>query len=329
MDDYGTLVFARRGETAERFALRPGAFTIGRAPDCDLALDDEAVGPQHARLLCRADGCWITDLGSATGSYLNLVRLPPDQRHSLRDGDVVRVGPFFIRYAASQPSTDAGAPTPTGRVMPPEVAARLPQATGTATMASSRFAGARRLRGNNRPPRQPATPAALDGAASNYLQYLPPRYHEVEFIGRFLLIFESVMEPLERMIGQIEDYFDPRLAPEALLPWLADWLGMALDDHLAVRQQRELIRSAAMLYLWRGTRRGLAEAIRICAGVEPIIVEPGDPEGGAELPPHVFAVVVEAPDPAAIDRALLERMIDTQKPAHTSYILDIRRADGS
>jgi phage tail-like protein len=218
---------------------------------------------------------------------------------------------------------------PSAQMLPPEVAARLPQTSSAPTRVSTRFASARRLRGNAGPPRRPAAPVASDGAASSYLQYLPPRYHEVEFVGRFLLIFESILEPLERMIDHVEGYFDPRLAPEAILPWLAGWLGMALDDHLNVKQQRELIQSAATLYLWRGTRRGMAEAVRICAGVEPVIIEPGDPEGGAGLPPHVFAVVIEAPDPSTIDRALLERMIDSQKPAHTSYVLDIRRADGS
>lgn len=345
--EYGTLAYARKGDPVQRLALRPGTLTIGSAALSDLLIDDPAVAHAHARLLVSEDGCWVTDLGSPGGTFLNQVRLQPQLRHPLRDGDMLRVGPLFVRYgldrqpapvaqlapAPGAPGASAGVPALPGLL--PEVAARAsgprpPQPLGQPPAngnGNGKHANARRLNGNAG---QSYARAALERGrlpqgASSYLAYLPPPYQEAEFIGRFLMIFESILGPIEGTIDQIAHYFDPRLAPEPLLRWLASWLGVALDEHLSLRQQRELVKSAALLYRWRGTRRGLSEYLRICTGAEPLIVEPGDRIAGAELPPFVFAVILDVPDPDQVDRTLIERIIDAQKPAHTSYVLEIRR----
>ncbi len=59
---------------------------------------------------------------------------------------------------------------------------------------------------------------------SSYLKYLPALYSESEFMGRFLLIFESVLGPLEGMIDNLAYYFDPGICPEEMLNWLASWM---------------------------------------------------------------------------------------------------------
>ncbi len=40
---------------------------IGRAPGCDIRVDDGAISRTHARLHLRGDGVWIEDLGSRNG----------------------------------------------------------------------------------------------------------------------------------------------------------------------------------------------------------------------------------------------------------------------
>lgn len=169
----------------------------------------------------------------------------------------------------------------------------------------------------------------LPYAADDYLALLPPIYHGDAFLRRFLLIFKSILDPLDRQIGQLSHYFDPRLAPEQLLPWLAAWVDLTLDEKWPLERRRELVGAASTLYRWRGTRRGLSDYLRIYTGVTPQIVEPGQErreQGVAALPPHTFRVVLEVPDPEALDRALVERIIEVEKPAHTAYTLEIRRA---
>lgn len=44
---------------------------IGRDPNCDLSLMDEALSAQHARLAHHHGQWWLEDLNSTNGTYLN------------------------------------------------------------------------------------------------------------------------------------------------------------------------------------------------------------------------------------------------------------------
>lgn len=183
-----------------------------------------------------------------------------------------------------------------------------------------------RLPGNRRPRRLERD---LPYAADDYLALLPPIYQDQDerFLRRFLLIFRSVLDPLDRQIAQIHHYFDPRTAPEQLLPWLAAWVDLVLDDRWPEDRRRELIVAASTLYRWRGTRRGLGDYLRIFTGVEPRIVEQGQERPGeAAVRPHTFRVIIALPPGQKVDRALVERIIESEKPAHTDYQLEIQTA---
>ena len=172
---------------------------------------------------------------------------------------------------------------------------------------------------------------------SSYLENLPALYRDDEFMGRFLLIFESVMKPLENAIGHLDLYFDPRMIPEPLLPWLASWLDLALDPTWPINKRRELVKSCAELYRWRGTKRGLSEYLQIYTGTVPEISEyvPGmrlDPETklgidtklGSSGTGHHFTVSLDLNEGDDIDTDTVRAIIESQKPAHTVYTLDIR-----
>lgn len=173
---------------------------------------------------------------------------------------------------------------------------------------------------------------------SHYLDYLPSAYRDRdnEFMGRFLLIFESIMDPLINTVDNIALYFDPGLTPESMLPWLANWVDQALDPAWPIERRRELVAKASELYRWRGTRRGLTEYLRIYTGKKPEIVEyiPGmildentllgeNTVLGSSGSGHHFTVVVEASDVETIDPRTVKSIIDSQKPAHTQYTLKI------
>ena len=175
-------------------------------------------------------------------------------------------------------------------------------------------------------------------ARSSYIDYLPALYRDDELMGRFLLIFESVLKPLEHTVDNLDLFFDPLLTPEVTLPWLASWLDLAFDPSWPVRKRRDLIKAGAELYRWRGTKRGLSEYLRIYTGTVPEIVEyiPGmtlDGEtqlgmgtklgsSGAGL--H-FTVILNLDDKNTADEGTVRHIIESQKPAHAGYILEIRR----
>ena len=105
-----------------------------------------------------------------------------------------------------------------------------------------------------------------------------------------------------------------------------------------MKKWRELIKSAAILHRLRGTKRGLSEYLRIYTGSIPEISEyiPGmslDSEtklgvntklGSAGTGNH-FTVMLELDGNSEVDVNTVKSIIDSQKPAHTVYTLQIRQ----
>lgn len=106
------------------------------------------------------------------------------------------------------------------------------------------------------------TPLAVS-AQGAYLRYLPSLYQQDDFVGRFLMLVESFWKPIEQRIEQLPFYFDPKTAPSDMLPWLASWLGLVLDETMSEKERRALIPQALSLYRRRGTRRGMVEHLEL------------------------------------------------------------------
>jgi phage tail-like protein len=173
---------------------------------------------------------------------------------------------------------------------------------------------------------------------SSYLEYLPALFRDDEFMGQFLLIFESIMKPIENTVDNIPLYLDPLMTPEPLLPRLASWLDLTLDQTWSEESRRQLVKSAGELYRWRGTKRGLTEYLRIYTGSTPEISEyiPGmrldqetelgvNTQLGSSGTGHHFTVTIDVDENGKTDINTVKAIIEAQKPAHTVYTLQIRR----
>lgn len=104
----------------------------------------------------------------------------------------------------------------------------------------------------------------------SYLRYLPPVYREDElsaaFLERFLALFETVFQGLDREIDQLHMYFDPMLAPAEFLRWLGSWINLSIEEGLPEERVRRLIRRAPELYGRKGTPAALTEFLEIYTG---------------------------------------------------------------
>jgi pSer/pThr/pTyr-binding forkhead associated (FHA) protein len=67
-----------------------GGVVIGRAPSCQVRLEDPLVSREHARVISGEIGSAIEDLGSANGLYINGRRR--DGVTPLHPGDVIQLG---------------------------------------------------------------------------------------------------------------------------------------------------------------------------------------------------------------------------------------------
>lgn len=140
---------------------------------------------------------------------------------------------------------------------------------------------------------------------------------------RFTTAFDDLLAPIFSCLDNFDAYLDPRIAPPDFLEWLAGWIGVELDETWTLDRRRDLVLHAVDLYRWRGTARGLAEAVAVFTGTEPEIVDSGGvswstgPEN--ELPGSAEPRVVvrfTAEDSPAIDRVRVEALIAAAKPAH-------------
>lgn len=72
-------------------------FVIGRQAGADAILSDNTVSRRHAVISHRADTWFVGDLQSYHGTFLNGVRLGPDESSPMHPGDMLRLGPWTFR----------------------------------------------------------------------------------------------------------------------------------------------------------------------------------------------------------------------------------------
>ncbi|HBE57593.1 MAG TPA: phage tail protein [Cyanobacteria bacterium UBA11149] len=181
---------------------------------------------------------------------------------------------------------------------------------------------------------------------SLYPKFLPEIYGEVDFIGRFLKIFEETFEPTVQALDAMWAYLDPLMTAEALLPFLAHWVGWNLNPALGLNRQRYLIRQAMEIYRWRGTRRGLRFYLHLFTdlpldedlpeaekhiSIREMFTEGfvmGNTQLGANSfvgggQPYHFTVVLRTDNMVRIDEMLVREIIEQEKPAFCTYQLQI------
>lgn len=133
---------------------------------------------------------------------------------------------------------------------------------------------------------------------------------------------------------------DHRRAPAGFLPWLASWVGLTLREDWDESYRRSFIARAAQLYRLRGTKEGMQQFIAIYTKMPVQIDEfPGEFQIGihsrinldARLGggwPFFFQVssTLLTADPAQykLTQEITTALIDVQKPAHTTYVLQLQ-----
>ncbi len=79
-----------------RFVLRGPSHIVGRLPELDISLDENAVSRNHAKFSLGSYGWVVEDLGSTNGSHVNDERISGSKL--LRDGDQVRFGSAILKF---------------------------------------------------------------------------------------------------------------------------------------------------------------------------------------------------------------------------------------
>jgi predicted component of type VI protein secretion system len=126
------------GEAPRSFPLAAERTVIGRSPEADVSLEDDAISWNHLEIERRGEVLMATDLDSRNGTALN--GEPLDRPRRLRNGDTLIVGGHRLEVSS------AGSPTPVAATIAstePSVALNEEErATAAALVAPYRSEGA-------------------------------------------------------------------------------------------------------------------------------------------------------------------------------------------
>ena len=112
--------------------------TVGRSSTCEVQLPDKAVSRSHALLRAHAGSWSIMDLGSKHGTYINGVRMEPNDSAPLRSGDLLSIDPWTFRVRMGGERPRGVATTNDFTLVTQQV--RVVQAADLASLAQQRLA---------------------------------------------------------------------------------------------------------------------------------------------------------------------------------------------
>ncbi|MHB1354899.1 MAG: FHA domain-containing protein [Anaerolineae bacterium] len=322
-ESLGKIVVTSADEPERVFEITGPIVRVGRAPEPqnDLVLNHSWVSRAHLRIYCDRLLYRVQDMRSSNGTALNDLPLPADEIRAMKDGDVISIGPFRLKLVIT-----AEIPIPEGPVVPEVTISPEEQRLLEVERAMAALNLQQALQTPiSPPPVAPQAPTAtsqpferwvgIPERFSRWLQYLPPLYAEEEFLGRFLLIFEDMLGPVEQIINHFDLFLDPRTSPETFLPWIDHWMAEIMDERWSVEVKRDLLHNASWLYQMRGTRSALEYELKVCTGCAVEIKENVD---GA----HRFTVLLYQTD-KPVDLRLVERIIQLNRPSHTGYAVQV------
>lgn len=96
----GKIILSMDGLVLKELALRQERLTVGRKPHNDIQIDNMSISGEHAVIVTILGDSFLEDLDSTNGT---LVNGQPVKKHFLRDGDVVELGKYQLKYLEDAP----------------------------------------------------------------------------------------------------------------------------------------------------------------------------------------------------------------------------------
>lgn len=97
------LVVTLEDKLVGEFPITKEKMTIGRKPDNDICINNLAISSYHTQIITVLDSSFLEDLNSTNGTYVN-ARLV--KKHALKDGDLIDIGNYRIRYVGNEPKQE-------------------------------------------------------------------------------------------------------------------------------------------------------------------------------------------------------------------------------
>lgn len=98
-----TLTSDKNGGSTGTYTIDKERVWIGRAPECDIQVEDPRVSSKHARIITILGSSFVEDMDSTNGTTVNG---QPVDKQELHDGDVVNIGDLTLLYQDDEEEKD-------------------------------------------------------------------------------------------------------------------------------------------------------------------------------------------------------------------------------
>ena len=93
---YVSDTLAKQWPEQSSFDVPGEELTIGRLPQCGIHVNLPGVSRRHASVVVEDGHCYVADLDSTNGTYVNSVQLAPHARRCLTNGDLLQIGTVLV-----------------------------------------------------------------------------------------------------------------------------------------------------------------------------------------------------------------------------------------
>ena len=100
------LILSMDGLALKEIPLTKERMSVGRRPTNDIQIDNLAISGEHAAVVTILNDSFLEDLNSTNGT---LVNGQPVKKHFLKNGDVVELGKYKLKYVSEQAQPVAAA----------------------------------------------------------------------------------------------------------------------------------------------------------------------------------------------------------------------------
>jgi phage tail-like protein len=167
----------------------------------------------------------------------------------------------------------------------------------------------------------------VDGLRTPFplINAVPPMLAEDPFVQRMMPAFDEVLAPIISTLDCFPSYLDPALAPLDMVTYMASWLFPNYEDQLSEEGLRHALATAVERSGWRGTARGIREALQTFelesiditdSGSTVVSTTPTDPSTWPEVAPPTTKITCVAGSKASIDDDQIVGIIRFLVPAH-------------
>lgn len=104
-----------------------------------------------------------------------------------------------------------------------------------------------------------------------------------DFLQLMLAPLEGVLDDLDARAQLRQLLVLPDATPEELLPWLASFVGLVMDQRWSTEVRRRFLAETVPLFRTRGTLGSLARMLELALGVRPVLLEQFRMRGVAQL----------------------------------------------